>query len=522
MIHECNICLEEYNKSIKIAKVVYRTGNKIKCTKCEYSTCTYCTKKYLLDSANDARCMNCQHPWNRSFLVENFTKSFINKEYKEYRENMLLDREKALIPATMEILDRENQIKTLSIEKEIFRKKMEETLYDFDVKIWTLQNTDGVKKTKNTFVKKCSVENCKGFLSSKWKCGICEIHTCKECHGIIGKRIYNDDGTTELPYHECNKDDVKTARLLAKECKNCPKCSAPIYKIDGCDQMWCIECKTAFSWRSGEIIRGHFHNPHYYEWLRQNNNGEVIPREPGDNPCHISIITLRNHLNEILFSNCTNLGELEQDIKEKILNKDYTPIFKKSDMCKYKNYNIGFIISFLADLHRLCNHISDININNIDHLCLVNDENHLFNYNLHSRKKYLKNIIDEEYFKKEIQKNEKKKLKFIDRKQLYLTFTNVINDIFRKLVSDNTPKNIINCLKEIITIVNHINSQFLKHSHIYSCKIDLIDIFKCQKKFYFYRSRNERSINTMNCVNIDFVKHIDLSELNFTYNIFKN
>jgi hypothetical protein len=50
--------------------------------------------------------------------------------------------------------------------------------------------------------------------------------------------------------------------------------------------MWCTadNCKTAFSWNSGKIINGTIHNPHYYEWLRRNNNGE-IPRNPGDIPC---------------------------------------------------------------------------------------------------------------------------------------------------------------------------------------------------------------------------------------------
>jgi hypothetical protein len=45
--------------------------------------------------------------------------------------------------------------------------------------------------------------------------------------------------------------------------------------------MWCTECKTAFSWKSGQVVNGRIHNPHYYEHLR--NTQGFVPRE--ENPC---------------------------------------------------------------------------------------------------------------------------------------------------------------------------------------------------------------------------------------------
>ena len=48
--------------------------------------------------------------------------------------------------------------------------------------------------------------------------------------------------------------------------------------------MWCTTCHTAFSWKSGEIQNGTIHNPHYFQYMRDANNGN-IPRQPGDNPC---------------------------------------------------------------------------------------------------------------------------------------------------------------------------------------------------------------------------------------------
>jgi hypothetical protein len=45
--------------------------------------------------------------------------------------------------------------------------------------------------------------------------------------------------------------------------------------------MWCINCHTAFDWRSGEITTGRIHNPHFIEFKRKGG----VSREHGDIPC---------------------------------------------------------------------------------------------------------------------------------------------------------------------------------------------------------------------------------------------
>jgi len=124
-------------------------------------------------------------------------------------------------------------------------------------------------KEKHEFIMNCQVVGCKGYLSTKYKCGLCEKTTCSQCLTI------KEHG------HECKEEDLSTVRLIRKDTKPCPKCSARISKIDGCDQMWCVECKTAFSWKSGNIVNGTIHNPHYYEYLRKEKG--FVPR--ADNPC---------------------------------------------------------------------------------------------------------------------------------------------------------------------------------------------------------------------------------------------
>lgn len=66
----------------------------------------------------------------------------------------------------------------------------------------------------------------------------------------------------------------------------CPKCNTVIEKeIGGCDQMFCIKCKTTFSWTTRRIVtKGEaHHNPHFYEWQREQRSGGE--RNPLDNPC---------------------------------------------------------------------------------------------------------------------------------------------------------------------------------------------------------------------------------------------
>jgi hypothetical protein len=78
--------------------------------------------------------------------------------------------------------------------------------------------------------------------------------------------------------HVCDPDVVKTMKLINRDTKPCPKCSTMIHKIDGCAQMWCTTCQTAFDWRTGKVETGRIHNPHYFEFKSKT-------REHGDIPC---------------------------------------------------------------------------------------------------------------------------------------------------------------------------------------------------------------------------------------------
>lgn len=134
-------------------------------------------------------------------------------------------------------------------------------------------------KSKWTFTMRCPAAECEGFVGLDWVCGMCTQTVCKDCRECVG--------SGDSP-HVCDDAKVASVKALAKEAKPCPKCAAMISKIDGCDQMWCTQCHTAFSWRTGNV-ETYIHNPHYYQWMRQTGQHLApVPRAQqlgADAPC---------------------------------------------------------------------------------------------------------------------------------------------------------------------------------------------------------------------------------------------
>ena len=99
---ECQICFNKYTKILR---------KPVECQYCKYSSCLECAKKYILSIVTDPKCMKCNVAWNREFIDSHFTTTFRNNELKKHRENVLLDREKSLLPATVEQAQVAKQLK---------------------------------------------------------------------------------------------------------------------------------------------------------------------------------------------------------------------------------------------------------------------------------------------------------------------------------------------------------------------------------------------------------------------------
>lgn len=478
---DCTICCYPYNKS---------TRKEVTCSFCSVSFCVTCIKSYLLESTKNPHCMNCNHGWTHEFMSQVIPKSFILGPYKEHRENVLIDREKSLLPETQPFAE-------LEMEKRRTRKQMnelqnekwriDEAILMISVKKYAINNerqnlkskcyrvtvddaghkyndidksTDDYKRymaymkssrpeiskynkemkdlkvkekyeikvleinrlratlsrlergeqavqEKKAFVRACPADGCRGFLSTQWKCGLCEVRVCSKCHEI---KTSAD--------HECHPDHLATAELLNKDSKPCPTCASLIFKISGCDQMFCTSCKTAFSWKTGRVEKGHIHNPHYFEYLRQ--NGQLVPRNPLDvphDPCGFTDIhTVTNKAN----------------------------VFKVPDHLRYK------IRIIFNDYHDIQGRV--IPAHRVDD---INDNREL-------RVKYLLGEMNEGYWKKRLQQIEKKREKKIAVSNVYQMITAVVQDIFNRMNAQDNKKEFLKVFFELKPLAEYATDCFEK------------------------------------------------------------
>jgi len=558
---ECAICTEKFNKT---------TRDKINCEYCDFEACRDCCKKWVL-SETTPKCMNtaCDRTWTRKFISNKFPKSFINNELKEHREDVLLQQEIALLPETQPFV--EEEIRKENINNEILTLRRRQ--FEIENQIITLRSNlyNRTVTERREFIRECPDEECRGFLSTAWKCGICEKWTCPDCHEIKGHNRDSD--------HICDPDNIATAQLLSKDTKPCPKCRTSIFKIDGCfaentqilcqnnvvkmsqdiqigdelvgddgtkrivldtfsgtddlyevsqtrgvdyvvnskhtlvlwkdgnivemqveeymklsfdekeeymgfkiintkilttpiyihhikkgryygwetdsnhrfllsdftvvrncDQMWCTQCHTGFSWRTGRI-ETNVHNPHFFEWQRRNTVNGEIPRTLGDN---------------IQNNQCGNF--LTHETSRLILNRISMYIHEEPNIRnKYR-----------TDISNFIRHIIHIRETVIPQ--------YIVNYAGNNRKlriQYMRKQITEADFKTWIQRNNKKYEKNNEIRNVLDLLVNTVSDIIFRVrqylmqgyISEENASNtsldtLCEPLNEIKTIVEYANECF--------------------------------------------------------------
>tara|TARA_Y100001970_G_scaffold279398_1_gene386650 strand:+ start:1242 stop:2819 length:1578 start_codon:yes stop_codon:yes gene_type:complete len=404
VLTECKICCEKYNK----------TKNKIIiCPKpdCSFDCCNSCFKTFIANNSSNPICMNCKTVISNQFIVNNVNKSFYNGPFKKQLSQNLFENELSKMPETMPFVQtrvkynkekvicdkNKNELKELKIRINDLKSK----IYQSEFKMRRISNGDNPEaaEEKQTFIVPCRNENCKGFLNKKYKCEICNTHTCPNCLEFVGEKdseLYTN--------HECKKENIESAKLIRKDTKPCPKCGTRIYKIDGCDQMWCTECKVAFSWNKGTIETGSIHNPHYYQWLK-NDNG-TMDRNPLDVICGglqdmrmitVSFRTFYKYITDVFMKN-NKINDKCKISFHNILNKSLqSGMFQSMISSRYNadNYNSKRI----STIHRSIHHIIEWTIPEmVRNIQSLQDNREL-------RIKYMLNEINDKKFKSMIMKN---------------------------------------------------------------------------------------------------------------------
>jgi len=418
---ECFICVEKYNKSQR---------SQILCDFCDFESCKECWKKYLLDTTEDIHCMRCKKSWDRNITIKKLGKTFLDKQYKKRREELLFERERGMFPATQPY-----------VEKEIETEKINSQIYELDFEIHSLLRKKHDLKMKihkisdinkkQVFIRPCSKENCKGFLSTQWKCGICENYTCNQCLEFVGSHKEKDE-------HKCDPNNMETAKLLLNDTKPCPKCGSGIFKIEGCDQMFCTQCHTPFSWTTGKVEKGRIHNPHFFEWMRK--EGRVMERPDGEILCgrdidHWFIVKLEN----MFRGNKHDIVVLTLKRYRNLIH------LREVDLGKYRTDRLGD--------------------------------------NLQMRVDFMRNKMSEDEFKVTLQKREKERMKKTEIFNILNMFINCNIDIayrFVEFIETNgiTPflngNGIIDFRQEWDKILSYTNDSFIEVSKNFGCKVFVI------------------------------------------------
>ena len=423
----CQVCCENFSKSRK----------KIECPYCKYTCCKYCIQNYIINHEFD-NCMNCRKSFSFEFISKHLNKTYLQKEYKNHKKQLLLNTEISKIPSTLPLLEHKNEtqrIHKILYEKHFLINKIKNEIKEINFELSVHLNKD-INNTKKEFKLPCPKDKCKGFLNSKYICAVCNTKACSKCREIIINK----------ETHICDEELVKNIELIKKENRACPKCAISIYKISGCDQMWCTQCNVAFSWKTGKITNGPIHNPHFYQ----------AQQLLGQN--------LHNENDEINCNNLINNYQYRVFTSNFIKFKSYYKKSNNENNSKLKIIDIMNII--FCKLHRATLHNLIIMEELDNSITLLNNNDEL-------RIKYMTDEYNSSKFTQLVYNRYNKLNKKIKLREVFEMYLNVIKETINNLylelknkkieyITEFKKNKIIEYYERIIKISNYTNENFKK------------------------------------------------------------
>jgi len=415
---ECDICCLKFNKTIR---------EPVNCEyqDCGFVSCKKCIRTFILSSSDTPHCMNCKKIYSQRFMISKLNKSFISKKYRKHYEKILYEHEVSKFKDTMQLVDNLKNAEVLEEEN----IDLAEQIYHLQIQIRTLQRKQsdnrikiyqlrvGSVKERKEFIMPCRNSGCNGFLSKQYKCPLCSNFTCSKCLEVIGLNKNDEE-------HVCNEDSIKTAEFIKKNTHPCPKCGVRIHKIDGCDQMWCTECKTAFSWNTGVIDEGVIHNPHFIQYITSRNGKD---------------------------------GEVEE-LENRVLNECNGHIPHVYDV--YRGFRSIQHLRPFIQVHRIALHIENISIREL------NQRINKFSDNDYLRAKFIMKNLEKEEFINILYLRDKQIKRMIEIRNIYELFVNIVGEAIKYVYNYPSPNDqkitqfIKNKYNEFIELKHYCNKQF--------------------------------------------------------------
>lgn len=258
---DCSVCCLQFTP---------QSRKKISCAKCDFKACASCYKQWLSQPGDDANappplrvgCMSCKQPFTTMFVAKSFDLTFRRKKLAPRVATALEHMERAQMEATQNHIEGQNR--RLALQKEIreCRRRVQKLNQELAQE---MLGKPSAEVSRDNTGRKCPREDCAAFLKRSGHfhaCPSCSFKQCTQCRDVL-------PAGQEPDAHQCDPDTLANAQAIINDPRTrpCPDCNMAIYKTEGCDQMFCTQCKVLFSWNTGKVDRsGLAHNPYWYEW----------------------------------------------------------------------------------------------------------------------------------------------------------------------------------------------------------------------------------------------------------------
>ena len=265
-------------------------NDRIICPHCSIEICEKCHQYSITMELQNPTCVYCKKTLSIEFILSNNTTKWCKEVFLTYYSELLVEQEKTKLADTIPKFKATKELRNLKIERRNLKTNIQikKTFNKSDLRpfikemslIFSFTNRDIEKynlnekineltirlnngkneikdkdKDKKIYITNCPQQECNGFINNEYFCDLCDTEICEKC--MI---IKNND-------HICNRNDIKSANLIKESSKSCPKCYTSIFKISGCNQMFCTSCHCVFDWVTLKIDSGSVHNQHYYDWI---------------------------------------------------------------------------------------------------------------------------------------------------------------------------------------------------------------------------------------------------------------